>query len=87
MAPQGKVTVIYNQTIGNLISPGGAIASFSLDFTPNNLIPIYVPNCIENIKIAVMGAIGSMIKIFYTNTKAEEKIEIKDIAALSSDSH
>jgi len=81
-APQGKVTVIYNQAIGNLVSSGGAIAGFSLDFTPSNLTPLYTPNCIENIKIAGMCAKGSMIRIYYTNTKAEEKIEIKDIAAL-----
>lgn len=86
-APQGKVTVIYNQTIGNLVSSGGAIASFSLDFTPNNLTPIYNPNCIENIEIADLGAIGSMVRISYTNTKAEEKIEIKDISALGGVIH
>lgn len=50
-APIGDITVSYNKTLGNLIGPYNALVeSFSMVFTPQNIVPIYLqPHSIENL--------------------------------------
>ena len=87
-APQGDVTVAYNQTIGNLLSAGGAIVSFSLAFAATGLTLVYVGvNGVEKVEMSNFTASGSLLQITYRDTKEDEKIEITNILATGTLTH
>jgi hypothetical protein len=87
-APQGNVTVAYNQATGNLMSAGGAIVSFGLAFAPTGLTPVYAGvNDIEKIEITNITATGSLLTVTYSNTKEDEKIEITNVTATGTLTH
>lgn len=87
-APQGNVSVAYNQTTGNLLSVGGAIVSFNLALTPVGLTPIYAgANDIEKVQITNVTGTGALVSITYRDAKEEEKIQISDVTALGKLTH
>ena len=72
----GNLTVAYDAAKGNLAGAGGPVASFSVSFTPADLLAKPNQNDQENIEISAIVAIGTLTAIYYTNSKEEENIEI-----------
>lgn len=75
----GDVTVSYAG--GTLAGEGGAVEQFELDFTPEDLIFKGDQNDAEHIEISNISATGTLMHIYYTDTKTDEHIEIANITA------
>lgn len=75
--PQGEVSVDYAPARGNMT--GAEITSqvpgFTNLFTPENIIPWFNPNMVENVTFAGFAITETLTKIFYTNGYFEERIE------------
>jgi len=80
--PIGQVTVSYDGLLGNLQGQNGSIVeSFSISFTPQNIVPFPNPHVLENIEISTITAAGVLAKLVYKNSQAVENIEIANIVA------
>lgn len=77
----GEVSVVYDKFKGNLRGRGGTVESFTSLFLPEDLFNKPNQNDQENIEISNITATGNLIKVYYTETKAEENISIADITA------
>ena len=78
----GDITVAYDGG-GSLIGEGGAVLAFTQSFTPVGLAPKPHQNDVEHIEISSIAATGTLTKINYTNTAAQDQghIEIAGITA------
>ena len=78
----GPITVAYNGG-GTLIGEGGAVLAFTQSFAPTDLVPKPHQNDAEHIEISSIAATGTLTKINYTNTAAQDQghIEIAGITA------
>ena len=78
----GPITVAYNGG-GTLIGEGGAVLAFTQSFTPTDLVPKPHQNDVEHIEISSVAATGTLTKINYTNTAAQDMghIEISSVTA------
>lgn len=78
----GDITVAYDGG-GTLIGEGGAVLAFTQSFTPAGLIPKPHQNDAEHIEIRSVAAAGTLTKINYTNTAAQDQghIEIVGVTA------
>lgn len=83
-APLEEVSVGYNSAIGNLMSDTGAVLSFSLSFSPAELIPVNNPNDIERIEVTNIIASGNLIKIYYSDSTIDECISLANITAIGA---
>lgn len=77
----GQLTVIYDAAIGSLAGSGGQVASFKVEFTPTELLKIPNPNSEENIEVTAINATSELMRIYYTDTKSIESIELASISA------
>jgi hypothetical protein len=77
----GNLTVAYDATKGNLAGAGGQVESFSVSFTPADLVAKPNQNDQENIEIASIAATCTLTHIDYINSKEDENIEIAGITA------
>ena len=82
----GDITVAYDGS-GNLIGLGGPVLAFSVTFTPADLIPKPDQNAIGHIEVVSITTTGSLIRVYYTDTKAEEHIEVTGITATGALTH
>ena len=78
----GSITVAYNGG-GTLIGEGGAVLAFTQSFAPTDLVPKPHQNDAEHIEISSIAATGTLTKINYTNTAAQDQghIEIVGVTA------
>lgn len=78
----GPITVAYNGG-GTLVGDGGAVLAFTQTFTPTGLVPKPHQNDVEHIEISSIVATGTLTKINYTDTAAQDQghIEIASITA------
>ena len=78
----GNITVAYNGG-GTLIGEGGAVLAFTQTFTPVGLTPKPHQNDAEHIEISSVAVTGTLTKINYTNTAAQDQghIEIASVTA------
>lgn len=70
---EGALTVEYDATKGNLSGAGGAVESFSVSFTPKDLVPEPNPGIREYITVAPSVQI-KFITLEYVNAYEEEHI-------------
>lgn len=77
----GDLTVAYDATKGTLAGLGGPVESFSVSFTPEDLVAKPHQNDQENIEISAIVATGTLTQVYYTGTKEDENIEIAGITA------
>ena len=80
----GQISIVYNAEIGNLAGLGGPVDSFSVNFSPEDLISKPHQNAKEHIEITNITADGDLIRIYYTNTKCDEHLEIANITAVGA---
>ena len=79
---QGDLTVTYDSTLGNLAGYGGPVASFTVPFTPKDLVNKPHPHDPERIELASLAVTGTLIHIYYSDlNEAYEHIEITNISA------
>lgn len=71
----GNITIGYNATQGRLRGLGGPVASFSQSFTPTDLLRKDNPLEREHLTMG-LNASGLNTKIFYTDTKTLEHINM-----------
>ena len=78
----GDITVAYDGG-GSLVGEGGAVLAFSQNFTPVGLTPKPHQNDAEHIEISSVAVTGTLTKINYTNTAAQDQghIEIASVTA------
>ena len=78
----GPITVAYNGG-GTLVGDGGAVLAFTQSFAPTDLVPKPHQNDVEHIEISSVAAAGTLTKINYTDTAAQDQghIEISSIMA------
>lgn len=75
----GDITVKYDGS-GSLMGLGGPVAAFEVTFTPEDLIPKVNPMDAEHIELTNITPIGSLKKVYYTNSKSSnEHIELVNI--------
>jgi hypothetical protein len=75
----GGITIAYSG--GNLMGEGGAVAGFSIAFSPLGLVQKPHQNDQEHIEI-MLSATSTLLHIYYSNAKLDdEKIEISSISA------
>ena len=81
----GDITVAYDGG-GSLAGEGGPVLAFSKVFTPAGLIPKPHQNDAEHIEISSVAATGTLTKIYYTNTAAQDMghFEISSITAVGT---
>lgn len=72
---EGKITVAYDAMKGNLTGRGGAVESFSVSFSPKDLIPEPNPGIQEYITVAPSVQI-TFITMEYVNAYADEHITV-----------
>lgn len=72
---EGSLTVSYDASKGNLAGAGGAVASFTREFTPQDLIPEPNPHITENVSVAPSIEIDFM-PIDYVNSYETENISV-----------
>ena len=79
----GDITVAYDGG-GSLVGEGGAVLAFTQSFTPTGLVPKPHQNDVEHIEISNIAATGTLTKINYANTAAQDMghIEITGITAV-----
>lgn len=77
-----QITVAYDGG-GTLVGEGGAALAFTQSFTPTGLVPKPHQNDAEHIEISSVAVTGTLTKINYTNTAAQDMghIEIVGITA------
>lgn len=78
---EGGVTVTYDATVGGLQGRGGAVASFSVIFSPTELIPKLNPHQAEQISVGATAAVG-FTKVTYNNAYAQEQIAVSATATV-----
>jgi hypothetical protein len=78
----GQITVAYDGD-GSLVGEGGPVAAFSVSFVPADLVAKNNPHDPEHIEISSVAATGTLTKINYANTAAQDQghIEIASITA------
>ena len=78
----GDITVAYDGG-GSLVGEGGAVLAFTQSFAPTDLVPKPHQNDVEHIEISSIAATGTLTKINYTDTAAQDMghIEIASITA------
>lgn len=78
----GQITVAYDGS-GTLVGEGGSVLAFTNTFVPTDLIPKPHQNDAEHIEISSVAAAGTLTKIDYTDTAAQDMghIEITGITA------
>lgn len=77
----GDLTVNYDATKGNLMGVGGLVDSFSISFTPTDLMVKTNPYIFEHIEVSA-SATGIRRAVFYTSGQAsDEHIEVSNISA------
>ena len=78
----GDLTVAYDGS-GGLLGAGGAVAAFSVPFTPENLVIKPNPHDEEHMEIDV-SATGTLTRIYYTDTTEQDQghISISSITAV-----
>ena len=76
----GPITVAYNGG-GTLIGEGGAVLAFTQSFAPTDLVPKPHQNDVEHIEVSNVAATGTLTKINYTDTAAQDMghIEISSV--------
>lgn len=84
----GNITVAYNGA-GGLAGQGGAVQPFTTSFTPVDLVPKPDQNDAEHIEIGNVTAVGTLTRIYYTNTVDQEQghINISGISATGTLTH
>lgn len=84
----GDLTVSYDGS-GGLIGVGGAVAAFSVSFTPQDLTAKPHQNEQEHIEITNISANGTLKRIYYTDTAEQDQghIEIVGISAVGTLTH
>ena len=78
---EGDLTVDYDASKGNLLGRGGAVESFSYDFTPTDLEPKPNPHVAENIEVSAEATV-SFSKVTYNQRYADEQITVSAIVTL-----
>lgn len=73
---EGQLTVAYDDTIGNLAGYGGPVESFSVSFSPADLVQKPNPNDPENMEITDVAVNDTLLRVYYTDTKEDESVEI-----------
>lgn len=82
------ITVAYNSAVGNLAGTGGPVESFSVAFTPSDLLAKPDVNDPENIEITSIQVTGILSLIVYHNAyNGGEYIEIAGILATGTLTH
>lgn len=72
---EGKIKVLYDATKGNLTGAGGAVESFEIEFTPEDLIQTPNPNAEELIKAYPYEIVLDLNELEYKNGYLEETIK------------
>ena len=84
----GNLTVAYDATKGNLAGLGGPVESFSAIFMPTDLVSKPDVNDPENIEVANVTALGTLMLISYFDFQnGGEHIEISGISATGALTH
>lgn len=84
---EGNLTITYDSAKGNLAGYAGPVSSFSQSFLPADLIKKPNPNDAEHIEIKSITASGSLLRVYYTDTKSEEHIELSSFAGTGTLTH
>lgn len=81
----GNITVAYDGG-GTLCGEGGPVEAFTQTFTPTDLVPKPHQNDAEHIEISSIAATGTLTKINYIDTAAQDMghIEITGITAVGT---
>jgi hypothetical protein len=77
----GQLTLSYDSSKGNLSGLGGPVASFSVSFSPEDLVSKPNVNDPENLEIVLISSTGVLTKVTYYSTSNEENIELANISA------
>ena len=77
----GDIVVAYSGG-GTLQGEGGAVAAFSVSFTPVGLVPKPDQNDSERVEIADIAATGNLVRIAFVNSHGDEHMEISEITAV-----
>lgn len=72
----GDLTVAYDATKGSLTGAGGAVESFEVSFTPEDLVPTPNPGIQETITVAPAELVINHIPISYHDRYIEETITV-----------
>ena len=80
----GQISIVYNAEIGNLAGICGPVDSFNVTFSPEDLISKPHQNPQEHLEITNITADGDLIRIYYSDTKCDERLEIASITAVGT---
>lgn len=78
----GDLSVSYDAVAGNLAGYGGPVDSFSLSFTPSDLIWKGDQNDQENLELISIVPYPNLIHVIYSDSKADsENLELTNVSA------
>jgi len=72
---EDKIKVLYDASKGSLMGAGGAVESFEIEFTPQDLIQTPNPNVQETIKAYPYEIIADLKEVTFNNAYPQETVK------------